>query len=49
MISIAKIIYEYCRMCKFRWRTFYEEPCAECLHNLGNSDYRKPIKFEEEK
>ena len=47
MISIAKTFDDYCYLCEFRCRKFYEEPCNECLHSLANIDPNKPVNFKE--
>lgn len=48
MISIAKTFDDYCYLCKFRCRKFYEETCYECIHDIANSDdSRKPVNFKE--
>ena len=48
MISIEKTFDDYCYMCEFRCRKFYEEPCYECLYSLANGDSSKSVNFKRE-
>lgn len=39
---------DYCKVCKYRDRESYEDPCNECLENPVNVGSEKPVNYKKD-